>query len=544
VECRTRLRGMFSEISQTAPDFDFNLGLDALTWAFATERERKLPNKDGFANPFPLVHALVDLVGADAETLYAAVLYASVQPGPGKHFNTSYLDEISDLFTNERGDLAQPYLGVRKLIINALQILACDLMALPHPITEIEDAFKKPEPKEADDLAAYYILSRGLVKDERAFAIRATEWYLRLVDIGKNPGAYTTEQRLNAYYYTDKFYAPFLEYLALQKLRYDPSYSPQAEGKGLYRLKTAMDEELIRQINPDEYAKIQDQLSEILKGFDIQKGQRQGEQKKKLFDLVRLSIEDKLRAILDDRGIPSSFVRIEARLKRPRSVFQKIIAGRTNIHDHIGIRIIIDTEGLRNHANKSPPKNKIAAQKYAKEIAGSLHSAIAKRFDQVSGRYKNFYTNPYKPDNGYRGVQNTFKFFGQDVEIQIVDLASHINNSIGSAAHFFYKLVSPKDGHKKSAFTSADMIAAFADIGSRIVVRTADELHVLRAGATVRDLAKNIHSDFAESATGATVTDHDPTNRLAGALVPPNEPLRNGQMVHIETQKARKPGVT
>lgn len=533
---RERLTPMMSNIVKVAHDFSFNLGLDALTWTAQTEKTKTSQNGERFADKITLIQTLIDLVGADSATLYAATLYSAIRPNPDSHFNATYLDEIGQLFRNN-GASGQ-YMRVRDIAINALQIRATELIALPHPITSVEEALNKPTAKEAEKLIAYFIMSKNNVREMEAFTIRATEWYLRLVDMRVRPERYTQEDRLNAYYYTDKFYAPFLEYLALQRLKNDPSYSPQAEGRGLYRLKTAMDEELIRQINPQAHEDLQIQLRKMLKSFRTAKKHQAEENNQKLFDLVSSDIERELRGVLREKGIPEKYVRVEPRLKRPWSLLKKLTIKRTDIYDKVGMRIIIDMESWGEKSNIFTSADLATAQKKARQVIRNLHTAFNKKFEAVPGRYKNFYDKPYKPDNGYRCAQNTLIIFGQPVEVQVVTLADHINNAIGSASHFFHALFADKEGGPKSGINISDMMKAFSDAGRVLVVRTPRDFYILKVGATVRKLAKRIHSKFEEAVLGVFVTDNDPTHLLNRVrLVDLDTPLRNGQEIFFETNR-------
>jgi len=530
-----QLRALGSEIRAVAPDFDLSLGSIALRWALHTEKYRHLSQKEFFPDPITLTKTLVDLVGADAETLYAGILNAAIRPDPDAHFDSTYLDQISELFRKD-GVVDQRYVSVRDLIVNTLQIRASEIIALPHPITTVREAFDKPKHKEAENLFAYFILSdRNIKRVEDAddnirraggFAIRAAVWYLRLIDMRINKDRYSHQERLNTYYYSHKFYSPFCEYLALQKLRHDPSYSPQAEIKGLYRLKTAIDEELLRQTNPEAYLEIQSQLQQILRKFDIEKGHKPERRNKKLFDLVRLDVENVIHKTLEKVGIPHEYARIEARLKHPLSLYMKVQIGRFRALDHVGFRILVDVKNL---------------QESAKNICGKLHGAFAKQFPEVSGRYKNFYVKPYVPDNGFRGIQNTLIIFGQPIDLHILGINDHIINSIGSASHFFYKLFADKTVLSGKGINTSDMMRMFSEASRKFVVRTDRDFFILNKGATVADLARKIHTDLLPDATGAIISDSDPTNLLHNVHVPLDYPLRNGQYVYVTTNRQEIP---
>lgn len=649
---RRQLREMAPEIKQTAPDFNLQLGSDILEWALKTNYARGLPKDELFSDPLVLTKALVDLVGADSTTLYAAMLYPSIRPLGDEHFDRTLLDQVSELFKGGDGVIDERYSGTRDTAINALQVRACDLIAPPARVREriaegnsaktLDAVFDKPNYDEAQNLAAFYIMVRNVVQNEDAFAIRATQWYLRLVDMRENPRRYTEEQKLQAYYYTDKFYAPFCEYLALQQLKDNPDYSPVDEKKGLYRLKVAMEEELIRQVNPEAYHALQAQLLGFIKGFEVgkntkhalpidawraeqarhiinrnvdqvlkampgiredyipfykplcehlafevlrnqlaspgagdhlewvsmvrpvqgksvgvsvksenvdvpllkyedlqsylgeaihslqeDKGRKVGNRNKKHFDIVSDALKQEVKSILAETGVPAGVARTEVRLKKPRSLWQKVLAKRNDIHDYVGIRVIFNVEN----------------QEQARRLTGKVHAAFAKRFEEVKfpeNRYKNFYTNPRQPDDGYRCLQNTVKMFGMDVELQLVDRDSHINNTIGSASHFFHKLVGSKKGEKSSGITIPEMMEAFTNAGSKIVVRVAENLVVLSKGALVSSLVTQLGQAF--TAASAVVTDHDPLNRMPGVRVPLRGELRNGQIVQLEGRSKRLEG--
>ncbi|MEK7212416.1 MAG: RelA/SpoT family protein [Patescibacteria group bacterium] len=228
---------------------------------------------------------------------------------------------------------------------------------------------------------------------------------------------------------------------------------------------------------------------------------------------------------------------IDFRAKRLSSLYQKLLrynADLEKIYDLVAMRIIVET----------------IEECYA--ALGVVHQL----WPPLPGRIKDFIAMP-KP-NGYRSLHTTVigpeeKF----VEIQIRTRQMHEENEYGIAAHWIYEQVRTGKADPKTTreltkeiewvqqlrrwqekfrevdseeFLDSMKIDFFRD---RIFAITPHgDVMDLPAGATPVDFAYQIHSDIGNSCVGAKVNDK---------FTPLDYELHSGDMVHILTQKGKKP---
>jgi GTP pyrophosphokinase len=237
---------------------------------------------------------------------------------------------------------------------------------------------------------------------------------------------------------------------------------------------------------------------------------------------IRLRIEHKLR----QDGVPA---RVEARLKRPYSVWSKMRKqkiGIEQVYDLLALRIITDSV-----------KNCYAA-------LGVMHA----EWSPIFGRIKDFIAIP-RP-NLYQSLHTSVVVpGGQMFEVQIRTEEMHRIAEEGIAAHWKYKEgrrgQTPDDQRivwlrqlmewQKEMRDPADFISTMKmDLENEdvFVFTPQGRVIVLPHEATPVDFAYAIHSDVGNTCTGAKVN---------GRIVPLKYQLQNGEVVEILTQSGQTP---
>lgn len=237
---------------------------------------------------------------------------------------------------------------------------------------------------------------------------------------------------------------------------------------------------------------------------------------------IRLRIEEKLR----QESIPA---RVEARLKRPYSVWSKMRKqkiGIEQVYDLLALRIITDSV-----------KNCYAA-------LGVMHA----EWSPIFGRIKDFIAIP-RP-NLYQSLHTSVVVpGGQMFEVQIRTEEMHRLAEEGIAAHWKYKEgrcgAAPDDQRitwlrqlmewQKDMRDPADFISTVKmelEHEDVFVFTPQGRVIVLPHEATPVDFAYAIHSAIGDTCTGAKVN---------GRIVPLKYQLQNGEVVHILTQQGQTP---
>ena len=237
---------------------------------------------------------------------------------------------------------------------------------------------------------------------------------------------------------------------------------------------------------------------------------------------IRQTVEAELRR----EGIPA---RLEARIKRPYSVFQKLRRqkiGMDQVYDLMALRIITDSV-----------KNCYAA-------LGVIHN----QWRPIPGRIKDFIAIP-RP-NLYQSLHTSVVGpQGQTFEVQIRTDEMHRIAEEGIAAHWKYKegrkgpaaddqriawlrhLVEwQRDMQDPGEFMSTLKVDLYPEEVYTFTPR--GKVIVLPRDATPIDFAYAIHSDVGSTCVGAKVN---------GRIVPLRSCLRNGDVVEIMTQPGHQP---
>ena len=287
-------------------------------------------------------------------------------------------------------------------------------------------------------------------------------------------------------------------------------YAPIAHRLGMGKVRGELEDLSFRYLDPEAYAEITHTM------------EAKREENERFLDLIKNTVESELRR----EGIPA---RIEARLKRAYSVYQKLKRQKITIeqvYDLAALRIITDSV-----------KNCYAA-------LGVIHN----EWRPIPGRIKDFIAIP-RP-NLYQSLHTSVLGpEGHHFEVQIRTEEMHRVAEEGIAAHWKYK-----EGKKGPAEDDQRMVwlrhlvewqQDMPDPGEFMSTLKVDlypeevytftprgRVLVLPRGATPIDFAYAIHSDVGTTCVGAKVN---------GRIVPLRYVLKNGDAVEILTQPGHQP---
>jgi len=287
-------------------------------------------------------------------------------------------------------------------------------------------------------------------------------------------------------------------------------YAPIAHRLGMGKVRGELEDLAFQHLEPDAYREI---LTEI---------ESRRHSSEEYLNEIRRTVEAELRR----EGIPA---RIEARVKRPFSVFQKLRRQKITVdqvYDLIALRIITDSV-----------KNCYAA-------LGVIHN----QWRPIPGRIKDFIAIP-RP-NLYQSLHTSVVGpHGQTFEVQIRTEEMHRIAEEGIAAHWKYKegrkgpaaddqriawlrhLVEwQRDMQDPGEFMSTLKVDLYPE--EVYIFTPRGKVVVLPRDATPIDFAYAIHSDVGHTCVGAKVN---------GRIVPLRSALRNGDIVEIMTQPGHEP---
>jgi GTP pyrophosphokinase len=287
-------------------------------------------------------------------------------------------------------------------------------------------------------------------------------------------------------------------------------YAPIAHRLGMGKIRGELEDLAFQHLEPESY-------QEILAAIENRRHTNE-----EFLNEIRQTVEAECRR----EGIPA---RIEARVKRPYSVFQKLRKQKITVdqvYDLIALRIITDSV-----------KNCYAA-------LGVIHN----QWRPIPGRIKDFIAIP-RP-NLYQSLHTSVVGpHGQTFEVQIRTEEMHRIAEEGIAAHWKYKegrkgpaaddqriawlrhLVEwQRDMQDPGEFMSTLKVDLYPEEVYTFTPR--GKVLVLPRDATPIDFAYAIHSDVGHTCVGAKVN---------GRIVPLRSPLRNGDIVEIMTQPAHEP---
>jgi guanosine-3',5'-bis(diphosphate) 3'-pyrophosphohydrolase len=287
-------------------------------------------------------------------------------------------------------------------------------------------------------------------------------------------------------------------------------YAPIAHRLGMGKIRGELEDLALQHLEPDAY-------QEILRSIDSRRHSTE-----EYLNEIRQEVEAELRL----EGIPA---RIDGRLKRPYSIFQKLRRQKITVdqvYDLMALRIITDSV-----------KNCYAA-------LGVIHN----KWRPIPGRIKDFIAIP-RP-NLYQSLHTSVVGpHGQTFEVQIRTEEMHRIAEEGIAAHWKYKegrkgpaaddqriawlrhLVEwQRDVQDPGEFMSTLKVDLYPEEVYTFTPR--GKVLVLPRDATPIDFAYAIHSDVGHTCMGAKVN---------GRIVPLRSTLRNGDIVEIMTQAGHEP---
>jgi GTP pyrophosphokinase len=287
-------------------------------------------------------------------------------------------------------------------------------------------------------------------------------------------------------------------------------YAPIAHRLGMGKIRGELEDLAFQHLEPDAY-------KEIIAAIETRRHSNE-----EFLEEIRQTVESELRR----EGIPA---RIDGRVKRPYSVFQKLRRQKITVdqvYDLLALRIITDSV-----------KNCYAA-------LGVIHN----KWRPIPGRIKDFIAIP-RP-NLYQSLHTSvIGPHGQSFEVQIRTEEMHRIAEEGIAAHWKYKegrkgptaddqriawlrhlIEWQRDVQDPSEFMSTLKVDLYPEEVYTFTPR--GKVIVLPRDATPIDFAYAIHSDVGHTCTGAKVN---------GRIVPLRSPLRNGDVVEIMTQPGHEP---
>jgi GTP diphosphokinase / guanosine-3',5'-bis(diphosphate) 3'-diphosphatase len=287
-------------------------------------------------------------------------------------------------------------------------------------------------------------------------------------------------------------------------------YAPIAHRLGMGKIRGELEDLAFQYLEPDAYREIADSM-ESRRHFN-----------EEFLAGIKATVEAELRR----EGIPA---RMESRIKRPYSVFQKLRRQKISfdqVYDLTALRIITDSV-----------KNCYAA-------LGVIHN----KWHPIPGRIKDFIAIP-RP-NLYQSLHTSVVGpHGQTFEVQIRTEEMHRIAEEGIAAHWKYKegRKGPAADDQRIAWLRhlVEWQQEVQDPGEFLSTLKVDlypeevytftprgKVIVLPRDAAPIDFAYAIHSDVGNTCVGAKVN---------GRIVPLRSALRNGDVVEIMTQPGHQP---
>lgn len=291
-------------------------------------------------------------------------------------------------------------------------------------------------------------------------------------------------------------------------------YAPLADRIGLYKVKTELEDLAFRQLNPEEYARIESRMTYWREQ-----------------DNLIERVVDALKDELVEAGIEAE---VYGREKTIYSIYRKMVKKNLTfdqLTDIVAYRVVV--------------KNKTRCY----EVLGLIHDL----YKAIPGRFKDYISAP-KP-NGYQSLHTAvIGPFGNRMEVQIrTDEMDEIAEN-GVAAHWLYKQLGGSKEERKAA-TEGQQYRWLRELVDQIqntedpeefmenakmdlfqenvfVFSPKGDLITLPAGATPLDFAYFIHSHVGNRCQAA---------KINGRVMPLRTKLNNGDQVEIITNKAQQP---
>lgn len=300
-------------------------------------------------------------------------------------------------------------------------------------------------------------------------------------------------------------------------------YVPIASRLGIYRLKTKLEDNSFKYLNPEAYAKLNFQLN----NFD---------------QLNRVNIErisEDIHQELMDHGVSSKvYGRIKSVYSSYRKMEKKHFDSPQFLYDMLAFRVILPTVYKENGEEDTDGLY---------HVLGLIHT----KWKPLTHRFKDFIVVP--KTNGYQSlhtvVTGLIQGSDQPVEIQIRSKRMHKNAEFGVSAHWLYKQNDVRDLQVLSYVEWLKGLEQFYEdvLSSNEVVKVMDidifkdRIFVLTPGGDVKDLPQGatpvdfaymIHTDVGNRCVMAKVD---------GQIVPLDYKLHNGEVVEIITHPNSEP---
>jgi guanosine-3',5'-bis(diphosphate) 3'-pyrophosphohydrolase len=289
-------------------------------------------------------------------------------------------------------------------------------------------------------------------------------------------------------------------------------YAPLAHRMGLYTIKTEMEDQAMKYMEPEVYKDIARKLAETKK-----------ERTKYINEFIK-PIKEKLAKVNLDAeiyGRPKSIHSIWNKMKKKGVEFEEV-------YDLFAIRAIL---------NSSPEKEK--------EDCWKVYSMITDEYNPSPERLRDWLSNP--KSNGYEALHTTVMGpQGKWVEVQIRTKRMNEIAEKGLAAHWKYKEGTADESRFDKWFQqirevignqetdSIDFLQDFKTsfLAEEIYVYTPKgDVKMLPVGSTALDFAFSIHSAIGVKTIGAKVNHK---------LVPISHKLHSGDQVEIITSNKQK----
>ena len=287
-------------------------------------------------------------------------------------------------------------------------------------------------------------------------------------------------------------------------------YAQIAHKLGLYNIKSELEDLSLSQLEPKSYNEIKTKLA------------ASEHERKAFIEKFTEPIEAELRKA----GIK---YHLKSRTKSIYSIWNKMRKQNVpfeGVFDIFAIRLILDC---------APEQEKLQCW--------TVYSIVSDIYTPNTERMRDWITIP--KSNGYESLHTTVSAGeGKWVEIQIRTERMDSVAELGIAAHWRYKGV--KNGSKTSDMwlsklrelmseTTTDIAERFdaKPLSSELFVFTPNgDIRKLPEGATILDFAFDIHSNLGCTCTGG---------RVNAKAVPIREPLHNGDIIEIITNKNQTP---
>jgi GTP diphosphokinase / guanosine-3',5'-bis(diphosphate) 3'-diphosphatase len=291
-------------------------------------------------------------------------------------------------------------------------------------------------------------------------------------------------------------------------------FAPVANQLGLYEFKVAIEDLCFKQLHPQIYKTLQEEIAEIKRE---QKASWKQAEKEIIETLEAAQIK-----VVKVMGRQKHFYSVYKKMKR------KNFTSCSEVYDLFGLRVLVKSG---DDCYRS---------------LGALHA----RWNPMPHRFKDYISVP-KP-NGYQSLHTTLLGLANNkfpTEIQIRTPKMDSDAERGPACHWAYKKAGhssfdenylrrmqwlPKEAEKgESSRNERFQEMSESILADRIYVFTPrGDVETLPAGSTPVDFAYAVHSNIGDSCVGA---------RVNGVIKPLDYKLQSREIVEILTKKGRQP---